>query len=246
MGEYFTQFVQKYTEEPSFTSIKFPSEETYILDPPTIGFYSISLIMLALSALAFFGSKIIQNSDQRENIERKKWMKMLLCFDPVKNSESFISISDKRDSNLDVFELVKIIGVVLIVYCHCGNYTMYFGVQNPEEYQEILQGLGAIFYKSGYVCVHVLFYLGAFLATFLMIKGCIQYRSVPIVKAMVLRILRIVPTYFFLTLAIFPNAYSATGPYSNRAKYQAYGCKETWWPNVFLVNSFLPWGTAPI
>ena len=95
------------------------------------------------------------------------------------------------------------------------------GIENIKEFPDFYHGIHSALAKFGYNAVHIFFYLGAFLATYLMLKSCPDSSSVPVPKILIFRILRILPTYAFLTLMIFPMTRVVEGPFSGLTAAEA-------------------------
>lgn len=171
----------------------------------------------------------------------KGYKSILVCFSIITNFKKLTTLPQHSD-NLQVFNGVKVIGMLWI--CEGHNYTYSFNSPsvNPGRALDLLKEFWSRLSFTPIYIVDLFFIMGGFLVTFLTVGELRKRRGkMNWVMFVVHRFLRICPIYFFV-LMIFINLVKYLG---SSAMWPMFWDKYEescgyWWANVLFISNFEP------
>ena len=172
---------------------------------------------------------------------------MLSCFSFTENLSKLFTIKEEGVQTFKIFNGVRAFSIFCVIYCH--DYLVRFRVvSNIADYNAIMSDVGWVtLAPSAYFAVDVFFFLGGFLAAYMVIEKLTKMKRITpaIVPSMWLhRFLRIWPTFAFCLLFYYKlTPYFFSGPiwsmYITETKY----CDGTFWRNLLFIDNM--WSHTP-
>jgi peptidoglycan/LPS O-acetylase OafA/YrhL len=224
------------------------SDTIQVVDPETynsrpMGYAGIASVVLIgfIAFLVLVGTYIDEKSKDSDNKPRGI-KSLLVSFSITSNFNKLITLPESYN-HLQLFNGVRVIGMILISLGHSYVYTFITPIRNTFRIFEILRGFWHHFVFIGLYVVDVFFIMSGFLLAYLSVsemqkrKGRISW-----VMFIVHRLIRIAPIYFFVFM-IYVNIlpYIGTGPAWPLLEYKyRVACNEYWWTNLLFINNFVP------
>lgn len=205
---------------------------------------SIFVIVLLLIIL-FLGSYIDKKSKEDPNNDLTYLSSILICFS-VPNNISKLFIFPESSSNLQVFNGIRVLSMVLISLGHCYVFTLSSPLANPQTAFEFPKGLKNRYIYYALYSVDVFFLLtGFFLSFFAMNEMHKRNGRMSWGLFIIHRLIRICPVYFFIYmfyLNVFPYIGSSSMWYVR--DYMSHDmCTNYWWAVPIFISNLYPFSS---
>ncbi|XP_051158030.1 nose resistant to fluoxetine protein 6-like [Leptopilina boulardi] len=193
-------------------------------------FYLISLIILSL---------IIISTLIDINCDKNKEHSLLRCFSARKNVNEIFKINYEH-RGLDTIHFIRVLFTVLTVSCHRQLQYMYGGNISGKYYEWIMTDPIFGIIHNIPIAIEGFFGMGGLLMSHSLLEELSISKNINIILLVVKRLVRILPTYMFITFAyatVFHRL--GSGPFwESTMGFYRDSCLSYWWTNLFLINNY--------
>lgn len=123
-------------------------------------------------------------------------------------------VSPSVKETTSIFNGLRFISMLWIIYGHTYESRLLFPVQNPEQIIPVIQSPGAAISGLAFFAVDIFYWMGGFLLGYLTLKELRARKKIPWGTAIFLRFLRLMPPMLLvigITYLIVPGV--VTGPF---------------------------------
>ncbi|KAG8310549.1 hypothetical protein J6590_062678, partial [Homalodisca vitripennis] len=213
--------------------------------PPTIGYISVRvviLLLLIISGIATVYDYVMPYyRDQKfESALAEVSEKVLLAFSVRRNVHE---LTEKGvNPKLDVINGGKVISIAAILFGHRILYSHGLALYNHQFWEERLENhfVDNALMNATHL-VDVFFVCSGLLAFLGVHKALDKRKSINFIQAILLRWLRIVPTYLLMMGVVgWLLPHMSDGPlWHKRVGLESRRCQENWWLNLLFINNYV-------
>ncbi len=168
--------------------------------------------------------------------------KFAACFDLVRNVKSIFSVpkSTGEDSDLRVFNGVRVLCMLWVILGHTFFHAKNAFPPNVLDIADFLRNFWYSYILNAPYSVDVFFFLGGFLAAYMMARQIRQSGKMPFAYIYAHRILRIFPLFLAVTLIfcfVIPSLGAGPGFHNYYSKVDV-DCRKYWKMTLLFVHNF--------
>ena len=171
-------------------------------------------------------------------------------FDLTYNIKKIFHIENKNETftHLQIFDFIRFISSLWIVYGHSCLFQILFGAKNAIDVKRISTQFYFCILTSAFYAVDIFFYISGFMLIFSLqrlLKHSIDFKSkIVLFSSFVLnRYIRLLPFYLFVIFAItYITPYLSDGPNYFNITTLNKGCERNSWHNLLYINNIVDYG----
>ncbi|XP_050442512.1 nose resistant to fluoxetine protein 6-like [Adelges cooleyi] len=212
------------------------------LFPFEIGYYTTAIFIGLLTLTASLSTAyhlifLIRNADAKKPLHVSE---MIIMFSVIKNGRDLIKYD--RNNNLNIYNGMKVITMVLVLFGHKFIFFIINPILNPAFLEETYT-VGPFFLLTCMNLVDPFFYITGYLTYALLIpqfsKTGTNWFQVPLI--IIYKYLRTLPIYIMMMLlTAFVIPHLGDGPFwSHNIWPEADKCKNYWWANILVISNFI-------
>ena len=171
-------------------------------------------------------------------------------FDVTYNIKKVFNIDNKNEtfSHLRLFDFIRFISSLWIVYGHSCLFQILFGAKNTIDIKSISTKFYFCILTSAFYAVDIFFYISGFMLIFSLhrlIKQSLDLKSKFVLFSSFIlnRYIRLLPFYLFVIFAItYITPYLSDGPNYFNITTLNKGCEKNSWHNLLYINNLVDYG----